>query len=308
MLIETPREIRLDDVMETNANIDCITDVRASLGESPIWSQTEQVVYWIDIQSAQLHRTQPDGSRTDSWDLPSKPGMIAERTQGGLVIALTDGLYGFDPATGDLEHLVAIEADERNNRANDGKCDAAGRLWLGTLNDVDPNLGSGRFYRIDPDLTVTLYEDELDVPNGLAWSPDDTVMYRTDTHAGAVSACDYDVTAGRRSNPRTFFHFNRETDGGVDGAAMDTEGTYWTAMFGASKLIGINPAGEVIRTIDLPVSQPTMPCFGGPDMTTLFVTSATFLSAEEMLKQRFAGRLLRIETDVKGWPVHPFGG
>lgn len=285
-----------------------ITDARAKLGESPIWSASGQVVYWIDIPGQQLFRTTPDGSKTDRWDLPSRPGMIAERRSGGLIIALADGIYGFDPESGALEHLVPLEADDGDNRANDGKCDAMGRLWIGTLNDIDSNLGTGRFYRIDPDLSVTLYEDQLDVPNGLAWSPDDSIMYRTDSHSGIVSACDFDVAAGKRSNARTFFRFNREKEGSVDGAAMDIEGCYWTVLYRGSKLIRVDPDGTVIQSIDLPTSQPTMPCFGGPDMSSIFVTTSSMMSADDLLRQPLAGALLRIEVSVQGHAVHSFGG
>ncbi|MEQ8666337.1 MAG: SMP-30/gluconolactonase/LRE family protein [Rhodospirillales bacterium] len=289
--------------------ITCLSDVRARLGESPVWSAAENAVWWIDIYGCKLHRTAAEGGATETWDMPARPGMIAERASGGLIVALPDGIHGFDPASGSLEQLVAIEADKPENRFNDGKCDAAGRLWIGSLNDADSNLGTGCFYRIDPDLTVTLIEDQLDVPNGLAWSPDDRIMYRTDSHAGVVSACDYDVTAGRRSNVRLFYHFDRATTGSVDGAAMDADGGYWTVLFRGGRLIRVAPDGSETVSIALPVTQPTMPCFGGPGMSTAFITTAgDRLSDTGVENQPYAGGLLKLETGVRGHPVHAFGG
>ena len=137
--------------------ITCLTDIRAELGECPVWSPAENVVYWIDIKGRKLHRTAPDTRTTASIDLPSRPGMIALRKKGGLVVALEDGLYACDPSSGALDLLVHLESDKPENRANDGKCDAAGRLWVGTMNLIKECRPTGSFYRIDPDLTVTKF-------------------------------------------------------------------------------------------------------------------------------------------------------
>ena len=136
-------------------DIQCLTDQLAVLGESPLWAPDEGAVYWIDIRGHKLLRTTLSGPATQTWNLPSPPGMIAHRRQGGLVIALQDGLYAFEADTGDLRHLMSLEADMPDNRANDGKPDVAGRLWLGTMNADDETIPSGKFYRITPSLDVT---------------------------------------------------------------------------------------------------------------------------------------------------------
>ncbi len=289
--------------------IRCITEERALLGESPVYAAPENAVYWVDILGPTLLRTDLASEETVSWELPRPVGMIALRSRGGLVVALDDGLYGFEPATGDTEPLAGIEADRPGNRANDGKCDAAGRLWVGTMNKTDSSQPTGSFYCVDAGLTVSRHATGLRVPNGLAWSPDNAVMYHTDSRAGVVHAYDFDPATGERSGERAFFRFDREKTGGVDGAAVDVEGAYWTVLYGGGKLIRILPDGTVDREIPLPVKQPTMPCFAGPDMKTIVITSASQnLSDEEREAQPLAGALLAVRVDVPGHPVYPFGG
>ena len=290
-------------------DVRCITDERALLGESPVWSAEEGCVYWVDILGKKLHRTNPENHQTKTWDLPSCAGMIALRRKGGLVAALEDGLYGFDPHSGRLGLLAAFEADQPGNRPNDGKCDAQGRLWVGTMNKTDASRPTGNFYRIDPDLKVTKIGSGLRIPNGLAWSPDNNVIYHTDTRSNLVSAWDFDPQTGERTGAREFFSFDRETSGGVDGAAMDARGGYWAALYGGGRLVRVSPEGVKDREIPLPVSQPTMPAFGGPDMKTIFITSASQkLSAGELESQPLAGGLLAVPSDVRGHEVYPFGG
>ncbi len=290
-------------------DIHCLTEERALLGESPVWSAGENCVYWIDIRGPTLLRTDLNNRETRTWGLPSAPGMIALRVGGGLMIALEDGLYGFKLETGDLDLLSPFEEARSENRFNDGKCDVAGRLWLGTMNKTDSMQSTGAFYRIDPDLTQTRIGGDFRIPNGLAWSPDDTVMYHTDSRANMTYAYDYDADTGKRSGEREFFPYNREKTGSVDGAAMDVEGGYWAALYGGGKLIRVLADGTLDREIPLPVTQPTMPAFGGKDMKTLFISTARQrLNEDELASQPLAGGLLAVSVDVPGHPVYPFGG
>lgn len=287
----------------------CLTEERALLGESPVYSALENAVYWVDILGPFLHRTDLTRMETISWGLPRPAGMIALRCNGGLVIALDDGLYGFEPMTGRINLLTGIEEDRPENRTNDGKCDVAGRLWVGTMNKTDSSQPTGSFYCIDAGMTASQIATGLRIPNGLAWSPDDTVMYHTDSRAGVVHAYDFDPATGERSGQREFFRFDREKTGGVDGAAMDMEGAYWTVLYGGGKLIRILPDGTQDREIPLPVTQPTMPAFAGADMKTLVITSAAQnLSEEEREAQPLAGALLAVAVDIPGHQVYPFGG
>jgi len=290
-------------------DVHCITEQRALLGESPVWSPGENCIYWIDILGPVLLRTDVGNGDTRTWDLPSAPGMIALRAGGGLMIALEDGIYGFDSETGNLNLLSPFEEASPENRFNDGKCDVRGRLWLGTMNKTDSTQPSGTFYRIDPDLTQTRIAGDFRIPNGLAWSPDNTVMYHADSRANMTVAYDFDLDTGACSGKRDFYPFNRERTGSVDGAAMDSEGGYWAALYGGGKLVRVLPDGTVDREIPLPVTQPTMPAFGGADMKTLFITTASQrLSKEELESQPLAGGLLAVQVEVPGHPVYAFGG
>jgi|TARA_B100000315_G_scaffold257852_1_gene308103 sugar lactone lactonase YvrE len=286
-----------------------IAPERAILGESPVWSAAEGALYWVDISACRMHRAEIASRRVQSWDTPGFVGMIALRGRGGLIAALVDGVYAFDPGAESWQRLLALESDRPENRPNDGKCDAAGRLWLGTMNTEDPARPTGAFYRIDPDLTVSKIAGGLRVPNGLAWSPDDRTMYHTDTRAGMVRRHAFDPGTGRRGEGAPYFAFDRATTGVVDGAAMDSSGGYWAALYGGARVVRINSAGEIDREIPLPVSQPTMPAFGGPEMKTLFVTTASQkLDETALAAEPEAGGLLMLETEVSGHPVYPFGG
>lgn len=291
------------------AEVRRLTEPGAALGESPVWSAAEGCVYWVDITGRKLHRTNPATAETHSWAMPGLIGMCALRRSGGLIVALDDGLHGFEPATGALDLLTQLEPPPHANRPNDGKCDAAGRLWVGTMNAAEKNVASGSLYRVSADLAVSEIETALGIPNGLAWSPDDRTMYHTDTRAGVVRSWAFDAATGRRSKPAEFFAFDRAVSGAVDGAAMDREGGYWAALYGGGKLIRVLPDGTVDQEIPLPVTQPTMPAFGGPEMKTIFVTSAAQnLDAAALKAQPDAGALFAVEVDIPGHAVHAFAG
>ena len=289
--------------------VQCISNERAILGESPIWSEDEDAIYWVDIIGKKLLRTTLENKTTITWELPSCPGMIALRTRGGLVIALEDGLHKFQPGSGELELLVELEANMPDNRPNDGKCDAAGRLWLGTMNKVDVKRKTGSLYRIDPDLKITTIATQYQVPNGTAWSPKDDFMYHTDTKGNVAWIYDFDTKTGQISNKREYLRFNRNLSGAVDGAAVDIKGGYWSAMYGGGRIRRTLSNGEVDSDLLLPVTQPTMPAFGSFDMKTLFITTAQQkLNERELEDQPMAGALLSVNTCFQGTPVYPFGG
>ena len=289
--------------------INCITEYRANLGESPIWSKEENCVYWIDILKPKILRTDLSTHETHHWDMPSSVGMIAQRSSGGLIVALEDGIYALNSSNGELSLLVHLEKSIKNNRPNDGKCDVKGRLWIGTMSNINSMEASGAFYRVSPNLKADKVDFDLKIPNGLAWSPDDKVMYHTDTRSGIVYEYDFQTSSGLRSKKRKFFSYSRNKTGGVDGAAMDIEGGYWAALYGGGKLVRIMPDGFVEKEILLPVTQPTMPAFGGIDMKTIFITTANQkLSSEELSSQPLAGGLLSVRVDIPGHPVYPFSG
>jgi sugar lactone lactonase YvrE len=284
---------------------------RSLLGESPLWHPQEGVLYWIDIPGRRLHRYHPGRVDHEHWALDTEPGSIAPLLGGGLLLAMRDGLWRFDPASGAHSLLVKAPYDGAQQRFNDGKADMHGRFWVGTIYEPrEPALGAlyryanGRLDRMFGDATVS---------NGLAWSPDGGTMYWSDTKLHQVFAFDFDAAEGSLSHRRVFASFPPKTPdqdlatygGRPDGAAVDAEGCYWVAMFEGQRLLRLSPAGELLREVELPVRCPTMPCFGDADLKTLFVTTACDKRpSDELARQPLAGCVLRMRVEVPGLPVN----
>jgi sugar lactone lactonase YvrE len=282
----------------------------ALLGESPLWHPQEQVLYWCDIPGHQLHRYDPVTGAHGQWTLPCEPACCAAVLGGGLLLGMRDGLWRFDTATGQRQRVVAAPYDSRFERFNDGKADAQGRFWVGTIHDQrEPKaalycLAGGRLQRMAGDITTS---------NGLGFSPDGQTLYWSDTKAHAIYAFDLDIGDGSLSRRRVFQQFESrapgqalETYGGrPDGAAVDAEGAYWVAMYEGQRLLRFAPDGRLLSELPLPTRCPTMPCFGGADLRTLYITTARDnRPADELARQPLAGCVLQIRVPVPGLPSH----
>lgn len=298
----------------TDTDIVALDAPPSILGESPLWHPTEQVLYWCDIPGRALNRFDPATSRHDRWDFATEPASIAPMRDGGLLIAMRDGLWRFDTTTGERSPLARPPYDTRLERFNDGKCDPQGRFWVGTIYEPrDPPLAA--FYRYAAGQLDRLLGD-ITVGNGLGWSPDARTMYCSDTKAHTIYAFDFDASRGSVGPRRVFASFpvkqaeqDLSTYGGrPDGAAVDVEGGYWSALFEGQRLLRLAPTGEITREIQLPVRCATMPCFGGPDLKTLYITtSREKRPAAELEAQPLAGRVLTLRVDVAGLPATRFG-
>ncbi|HZW14363.1 MAG TPA: SMP-30/gluconolactonase/LRE family protein [Noviherbaspirillum sp.] len=285
----------------------CVWDAHAALGEGPLWSVREQALYWVDILNHRLHRHSPkEGQR--SWQFEQEISALAERANAdGLVITQRHGFATFDPASGQLNPLLQVEADIPGNRFNDGKCDARGRFWAGTM-DFDAKQPSGSLYRFSPDLICSRVDTGYIVTNGPAWSADYRTMYHNDSVNGRVYAFDFDPETGDASNKRLFLQFTEE-EGSPDGMCTDAEGGLWIAHWGASCLTRHDANGNVLRRVDLPCSQVSSCAFGGPQFTTLFITTASVgLSAEQLEREPLAGGLFALDIDIAGVPANLFRG
>ena len=281
------------------------------LGESPMWHPQEQVLYWCDIPGKRLHRLDPASGASRHWDFPVEPASVAPALDGTLRLAMRDGLWRFDPATGERTRLAAPPYDQALERFNDGKCDPQGRFWIGTIYEPrDPPLAA--LYCWDGGV-LSRRAEGITVSNGLAWSADGRTMYWSDTKAHAVYAFDFDPADSGLSGRRTFAEFARRVPeqpldaygGRPDGAAVDSEGCYWVAMFEGQQVLRLSPSGEVLRAVRLPVRCPTMPCFGGADLKTLYITTAREKRpAEELAQQPLAGCVLALRVEVPGLPAH----
>ncbi|RZJ07045.1 MAG: SMP-30/gluconolactonase/LRE family protein [Rubrivivax sp.] len=279
---------------------------RCLLGESPLWHPTEQALYAVDIPGRQVLRWREGADVPDVWPQDAEPGCIAARASGGLLVARRDGLWALDTTTGQQQLVAAPPYDPARQRFNDGKVDPAGHLWIGSISDArEPEAA---LYRFDGSAFASQVPG-LTTSNGLAWSPDGQRIHWSDTKAHRVYVADFDAVNGTLSAPRVFAEFKPRTAGEPyrgrpDGAAMDAEGYYWAAMFEGGCVLRIAPTGEIVQRIDLPATCPTMPTFGGPDLRTLFITTAREKRpAEELERQPLAGAVLQLRVDVPGLPA-----
>jgi sugar lactone lactonase YvrE len=234
-----------------------------------------------------------------------------------LVVAMRDGVWRFDPASGRRVPLAAAPYDTSRERFNDGKCDAQGRFWVGTIYEPrDPPLAALYCFQRGALKRVGV-ADGITTSNGLAWSPDSRTMYWSDTKAHTVYAFDFDAATGTPSNRRVFASFpvkRADQDlpsygGRPDGAAVDAEGCYWVAMFEGARVLRLSPRGELLQEVRLPVRCPTMPCFGGPDLQTLFITTGREKRpTEELAREPLAGSVLALHVPVAGVPATACSG
>lgn len=280
------------------------------LGESPLWHPREQVLYWCDIPGRTLHRYDPGSQAHASWAFAHDLGCCAACDDGTLIVAQRDSLLRFDPATGRRTVIAHAPYDTTAERFNDGKTDPRGRLWVGTI--YEPRHAPlASLYRLDaPGLQRVA--GEVTTSNGLAWSPDGRTMYWADTKAHTVATWDYDLARGEPTNRRVFARFDppvagqpsEHYAGRPDGAAVDAEGCYWIAMFEGARVLRYSPQGELLRTVHLPVRCPTMPCFGGADLRTLYITTAREKRpAHELAAMPWSGCVLQLRVDVAGLPA-----
>jgi sugar lactone lactonase YvrE len=286
---------------------ECVLDARASLGECPVWSVDEQALYWIDINAPSFNRFDPLTGANQTWPMPQSIGCFALRSRGGFVGALRDGIWIIG-REGKLERKIAdAPYDPIHHRFNDGRADPQGRLWAGTMNEKR-DAYTGQLYRFGPDLSLTAMIPDLMISNGLAWSPDKCTMYHADTVKREITAWDFDGESGAISNRRVMAQFIEERDR-PDGAAVDREGCYWSAFYSGGKVVRLSPAGERLSEYALPAMCPTMCGFGGPDLKTLYVTSARQRrEPEELSRLPQSGGIFAMRVDVPGLPEPKFAG
>jgi L-arabinonolactonase len=290
------------------AEVEVVAETGNVLGEGPMWNTREQALYWTDSKgSSKIQRYDPKTGTVDHWDMPDLIGSFVFREKGGLIAGLKSGFYELDLDKGTAECFHDPEPDSPDNRLNDGKCDRRGRYWCGSLDDSGQRTGA--LYRVDPDLSVHRMDTGIGCSNGIAWSPDNGTMYYSDTHAEVCYRYDFDIEAGAIANKRIWVD-NHGKSARMDGATVDADGFYWSAHIRHWTIAKYAPDGTIVETIELPVQHPTMPTFGGPDLETLYVSSATlFLEEEDRAKQPLAGALFAVHgTGARGLPETFFAG
>ena len=290
-------------------DLEHVLAVQNKLGEGPLWNAEEQALYWVDIESHCFYRYTPKTGKYERFDVGVMVGVLASRAAGGLVMATKKGFAFWEAQTG-LRFIADPEAHKPHNRFNDGAVDSMGRFWAGTMCFPDDTCEQpeGSLYRLDPDLSLQMMETGIGISNGIGWSPDNRLMYFTDTPLHMIYVYNFDAASGAIENRRPFIH-TPDAKGVPDGLAVDSEGFIWSARWGGGKITRYDPEGRVEREIRLPVQYPTSCAFGGPSLDELYITSAwTALSEEKRIQQPFAGDLFRMRPGVKGLKEPKFAG
>jgi sugar lactone lactonase YvrE len=283
-----------------------VQQANAILGEGPTWDSSASVLYWLDIKRPAVYCFDPTRGQTAHWPMPKPIGCVAStRAVDRMVFADACGFGFLDRTTGEIARIADPEGDRPGNRFNDGKVDCRGRLWAGTMDDQCKN-PTGSLYRLDPDGNVHRMATGFICSNGLGWSPNDETMYFTDSMVRTIWAYEFDAEKGDLGERRAFACFAE--DGVPDGLTVDAEGFVWAAIWDGWRLVRFAPDGTLDREIRMPVQRPTSCVFGGYNLKTLYVTSASAeLNATALANGPLAGALFALDCDTPGLIQSPFG-
>lgn len=279
---------------------------RCDIGESPLWDERAGLLWWVDITPGIIYRLDPATGVREYWEMGEPVGALGLCRSGRLVVALRSTVILFDPRDGSRQPLATVTHKKPEMRLNDGKVGPDGAFWVGSMDASGAADPAGVLYRIAADGRVTVIAENFRISNGLAWDPTGTRMYHSDSRGIWVDIYDFDPAMGTATNRRRWLDLD-ELTGRPDGGACDIDGNYWSGGASASRLNCFSPAGKLLRSIDLPNYRPTMPCFGGPDLATLYVPSLSAgVSAEDLEKWPLCGAMVSFASGTKGVPVGRF--
>nr|XP_056717847.1 regucalcin-like [Euleptes europaea] len=284
------------------------------LGESPLWEEKENSLLFVDVIGKRVFRWNSLTKEVRSIPVDDLVSIVALRKCGGYIITQGTQFASLNWENESVTIINHVDKDKPNNRFNDGKVDPAGRLFAGTMgNEVAPavlELKQGSLFTLFPDHSVVKNFDCVDISNGLDWSLDNRTFFYIDSLSYSVDAFDYDLPTGEISNRRSIYKMKKE-DKIPDGMSIDTEGKLWVCCYNGGRVIRIDPeTGIRMQTVKLPVSQTTSCCFGGPDYSELYVTSASQGMDEAAWSQEpQAGSVFKITgLGVKGLPPCSYAG
>lgn len=289
-----------------NVTVEPLTDVASELGEGPVWSEQDRSLYWIDMLNRAVRRHDVAARQTTSVPVSGLISALSLRRDGGLLAGFRNGIATIDPASG-VEQKIDIPMDFARERFNDGKCDRRGRFFIGSMDKTlaDP---IGGLYRLDADRGFTRVADDVVLSNGLAWSPDDRLLYHCDSRPGRVYKYDYDIATGDVANRRLHIDFS-QSEANPDGCTIDAEGCLWIAEVGAWEIGRYDPEGKRIGGIRLPVRRVTSATFGGDDLATLYITTMRYNQTPEQLREQpLAGCVFVAHPGVRGLPEASYAG
>jgi sugar lactone lactonase YvrE len=278
---------------------------RARLGECPVWQAVGQKLFWVDVYNHRVHQFDPATGKDCYFDTGDVVSAIALAGTDRLLIALRDRLAWLHLPSGEVEIIHRIEFPHpEGTRLNDGKCDSHGRFWIGSCSD---RRGQAALYRYDPDGSLHIMETGLTTANGLAWSPDGSTFYLTDSAQHKIFAYDYLAETGSIVNRRILIDLSAEAVE-PDGLTIDIDGNLWSALWDGWCVACFDASGQERSRIQFPIPRPTCVTFGGPDLTNLYITSASVgLSQNEIQKCHTAGDIFCLSSVAQGMPTHSFG-
>ena len=277
-----------------------VADLKCRIGESPVYDERGHRLFLVDILGRQIHCVQLRGGGVRSWSFETEVGSLGLAASGRLVVALRQEVILFDPETDARQSLCAIEAGQPT-RLNDGKVGPDGAFWVGSMDDRQAKEPIGALYRVDPSGSVERKVEGLLVSNGLAWTADGERMFHADSRGPWIDLWDFDRWTGQISSRQRFAVLDEAT-GRPDGGACDAQGFYWSAGVSAGVLNRFGPDGRIAEAHPVPVVAPTMPCFGGPDFRTLFLTSLREgKTADVLAAAPWSGAVISAPAPVAGF-------
>ena len=285
------------------SNVNLLYKCNNILGEGITYSSDSDNLFWLDINNqSKLYKLNLGNDEREIFELPEIVTATSIKSQYEIILVSNNGISLFDLQTKRFIKKISIEDNIPKTRSNDGASDALGRMWFGTMqnnfdengNDISINQNIGKLYKVDINKKITLVEEGLGIPNTFVWSPDNSKFYFTDTSNGKILNYDFHLETGELSNKKELFNFNR---GHPDGSTIDTDGCIWNCRWGGSCVVRFTPTGEVDQIIEMPVENITNCVFGGKDMKTLFITTA---SNKGKNKNDLDGSLFSINLSYQG--------
>ena len=289
------------------SNVEVLYKCNNTLGEGITYSSKNNTLYWLDISNfSKLFRVNLSSNKKEIFELPEIVTSTSVKSDNELIFCSNNGINLYNIDTHEYKRIINIEDSLLSTRSNDGASDALGRFWFGTMqnnfdkygNDISIKQNIGKLYRVDLDNKISIVREGIGIPNTFVWSPDNNKFYFTDTLEGNILKFDFDLENGTLSNEENFAQFNR---GYPDGSTMDTDGCIWNCRYGGSCIVRFDPEGKVDQIIEMPVQNITNCVFGGRDLKTLFVTTASNKGKDQ---NDLDGSLFAINLNYQGLEDH----